>query len=121
MRERLFDGRMIGLKGEVVTYPKWFFLILQNSQRILDRKAKANGAVPIRIIERDHESGFFRVLEPVREQLGPFLELPDYRINDLKALDPSFQSGKARISGRRGLVDLLETGIAARKEDDVDR
>jgi len=111
---------MIGLKGEIVRYPRWFFLILANSQRILDRKAKKGGSAPIKIIERDRETGFFRVLEPVREQLGPFFELPDYRMHQLKAFDPSFQSGKARVSGRRGLFGLLEKGIDGERKEDVD-
>ena len=116
MRRGLFDGRMIRLDGGIVVYPKWFFLWLNNAQRILDRRAREVGGIAVKIIERDRATGLFRVLEPVREQLGPIIDLPKFRLHDLKASDPSFFSGKARVSGRRGLGDLLELGIGRESE-----
>jgi len=118
MRRNSFDGKMIGLKGEIVIFPKWFFLMLHNVQRTLDRKAKATGRTPVKIIERDHATGLFSVREEIRDELGPFLDLPDYRLHSLKSSDPFFISGKARISGKKGLVDLLELGIRRRKDVD---
>lgn len=111
MAKSVFDGRMIGLSGEIVHYPKWFFLLIHNTQRALNRRARELGIEPVKIIERDRDSGLYCVLDPIRSQLGPFLSLPNYRHQNLKAFDPSFVSGKARISGRKGLEDLLELGL----------
>ena len=110
-----FDGRMIGLSGDVVTFPRWLFMALQNAQRILDREARLKGRDSIKIIERDKKTGFFAVREAVHRQLGPFLDLPDYKLKPLRATDPSYVSGRPRITGRKGIKDLLELGISSKE------
>lgn len=120
MRKNLFDGRMIGLKGEIVVYPKWFFLSILNTQRILDRKAKDSKIEPIKIVERDHATGLHVVRESIRKELGPIIDLPDYKLHALKSMDPSIISGKARTTGKKGIIDLLELGILDRRRPDVE-
>jgi hypothetical protein len=72
----VFDGRMLGLNGQVVTYPQWFFLLIKNAQRRLNRIAKEEKREPVRIIERDG-SGLWRVLPEVKRQ-RPMPDLPPF-------------------------------------------
>ncbi len=120
MRRNLFDGRMIGLKGEIIVFPKWFFLSILNAQRILDRNAKLLEIDPIKIIERDHATGLYILRDAIRKELRPILDLPDYRLHALRSSDPSYMSGKAKITGKKGIVDLLELGILERRRTDVE-
>jgi hypothetical protein len=118
MREIAFDGRMLGLSGEVVTYPQWFFTILLNAQRRLNRIAKEQKREAVKIIERDKPTGLWQVLPEVKSQLGDLLDIPNYRPRkSLRAFDPSYSSGRPRHCGRRGLIDLLESGIDTTRQD----
>ena len=112
MGDSAFDGRMIGLYGKVVVYPQWFFALLINTQRRLSRIANEIGKPVVKIVERDKPSGLWQVLPAVKEQLGDLLDLPNYNPRRaLRAFDPSYHSGRPRHCGRRGLIDLLESGI----------
>lgn len=118
MGEAIFDGRMIGLQGEVVTYPQWFFALLINTQRRLVRVAKKQQRPAAMILERDKPTGFWRVLPEVKVQLGSLLDLPNYNPRrTMRAFDPGFHSGRARHCGRRGLIGLLESGIDTNRRD----
>lgn len=88
-------------------------------QRIIDREAKEKKIEPLKIIERDRQTGFYRVTREAFRQLDPLLQFPRFRPLGLKAIDLGYQSGRARGSGRKGLIDLLEIGIP-RKERHVD-
>jgi hypothetical protein len=106
-----FDGRMIGLQGQVVTYPQWFFAVILNTQRRLIRIAKEKTLLtgrrhePVRVVQRDKLTGFWRVLPEIKNQLGALLNLPyHYPNKTIRALDPGYYS-------RRPLIDLLECGI----------
>lgn len=108
----MFDGRMLGLNGQVVTYPQWFFAFLVNAQRRLSRIAWEQNLLPVRIIERDKPTGFWRVLPEVKNQFRDLLDIPNYNPRrTVRAFNPAFHSGKPRHCGRRGLIDLLESGI----------
>ena len=119
-----FDGRMIGLQGQVVTYPQWFFAVILNTQRRLIRIAKEKTHLtgrrhePVRVVQRDKLTGFWRVLPEIKNQLGALLNLPHHYPNKtIRALDPEFYSVRPRNYGRRPLIDLLECGIdTARRE-----
>jgi hypothetical protein len=113
----VFDGRMLGLNGQVVTYPQWFFLLLKNAQRRLNRIAREEKYEPVRIIERDG-SGLWRVLPEVKRQLGDLLLIPNYNPRrKLHASDPGYRSGRPRHCGKRGLIDLLEEGVDTTRQD----
>jgi hypothetical protein len=127
MSEASFDGRMIGMNGQVLTYPRWFFAIVINTQRRLNAIAKTKRKSALRVLERDKPTGFWRVLPEIRRQLGPLLELPNYNpYRRLACMDPGFHSGRPKHCGRRGLIDLLESGIddtrleSARCQADLD-
>lgn len=53
MRERVFDGRMLGLNGQIVTYPQWFFALPVNTQLRLIRVAKEQRRETVRIVDPD--------------------------------------------------------------------
>jgi hypothetical protein len=113
-----FDGRMIGLQGQVVTYPQWFFAVILNTQRRLIRMAKEKTLLtgrrhePVRVVQRDKLTGFWRLLPEIKNQLGALLNLPHHYPNKtIRALDPGYDSGRPRNCGRRPLIDLLEYGI----------
>lgn len=108
----MFDGRMIGLNGQIVIYPQWFFAVLINAQRRLVRIAKEQQLEIVRIIERDKPTGFWRVLPEVKSQLGDLLDIPNCNPRKtVRAFNPAFHSGRPRHCGRRGLIDLLDSGI----------
>lgn len=108
---------MLGLNGQVVMYPQWFFLLLKNAQRRLNRIAKEEKCEPVRIIERD-SSGLWRVLPEVKHQLGDLLSIPNYNPRRrLHASNPGYRSGRPKHCGRRGLIDLLEEGIDTTRQD----
>lgn len=112
MRESVFDGRMLGLNGQVVTYPQWFFALLVNAQRRLVRVAKEQRRESVRILERDKPTGFWRVLPEVKNQFGDLLNVPNHNPRRIvRAFNPAFHSGRPRHCGRRGLIDLLESGV----------
>jgi hypothetical protein len=118
MSESVFDGRMLGLSGEVVTYPQWFFAILIGAQRRLNKIAKDERQAAVKIIKRDKSTGFWRVLPEVKNQLGALLEIPSYNPRKtVRAFNPAFNSGRPRHCGRRGLIDLLESGIDTARQD----
>lgn len=118
MGEATFDGRMIGPQGRVVTYPRWFYLVLIQAHKHLVRTARERSLVlgvtvaPVRILARDKQSGFWRVLPEAYHQLAALLESPNYRPRrSLRAFDPGYKSGRPRRCGRRGLIALFESGI----------
>jgi hypothetical protein len=118
IRESVFDGRMLGLHGQVVTYPRWFYFVLYNAQRRLDRIAEEDKRPAIKIIERDKSTGFYQVLPEVKRQLADLLAIPNYNPRKtVRAFNPAFHSGRPRHCGRRGLIDLLETGIDTTRQN----
>jgi hypothetical protein len=118
IRESVFDGRMLGLQGQVVTYPRWFYFVIYNAQRRLDRVAREDKRLAIKIIERDKPTGFYQVLPEVKRQLADLLDIPNYNPRKtLRAFDPSYHSGRPMHCGRRGLIDLLESGIDTTRQD----
>jgi hypothetical protein len=71
-----FDGRMIGLDGEVHDYPKWFFLKL----KAIHRNFSAAG---VEILSRDRVTGHWRILpavESFRELLSTIHHNPARRL-----------------------------------------
>jgi hypothetical protein len=109
IRESVFDGRMLGLHGQVVTYPRWFYFFIYNAQRRLDRIAKKDKRPAIKIIERDKPTGFYQVLPEIKRQLADLLDIPNYRPRkSLRAFDPSYHSGRPRHCGGRGQRRLLQ-------------
>jgi hypothetical protein len=88
-------------------YPEWLFLLLKGTNRQLVR----SGAPPI--LGREPKSPYQSILPLAVSVLRPLLEdLPNYTLaRNVRAFDPSFQSGKPRHCGRRPLIDLLEWGI----------
>src|SRR5262245_49326412 len=56
--ETIFDGRMIGLDGEIHDYPKWFFLKLKAMHRNF-------AAAGVDILSRDRETGYWCILPAV--------------------------------------------------------
>src|SRR5262249_41565252 len=78
-----FDGRMIGLDGEVRDYPKWFFLKL----KAINRNFSAAG---MDILARDPTTGYWQILPSIyalREILETVYYNParELRVSVLKA------------------------------------
>ncbi len=118
IRKSAFDGRMLGLNGQVLTYPQWFFALLVNTQRRLIRIAREQNCEIVRIIERYSPTGFWLVLPEVKNQLGDLLDIPNYNPRkSVRAFNPAFHSGRPRDCGRRGLIALLESGIDTTREE----
>jgi hypothetical protein len=104
--------------------PQWFFALILNAQRRLIRTAGEKSLAigkhiePVRIVQRDKSTGFWRVLPEVKVQFGSLLDLPNYNPRRrMHAFDPSFSSGRPRHCGRRGLIDLLESGIDTTRQE----
>ena len=58
------------------------------------------------------------MLPEVKRQLADLLDIPNYNPRKhLRAFDPSYRSGRPRHCGRRGLIDLLESGIDTTRQD----
>jgi hypothetical protein len=118
IRESVFDGRMLGLQGEVVKYPRWFYFVIYNAQRRLDRIAKEDKRPAVKIIERDKPTGLYQVLPEVKRQLADLLDIPNHNPRkNLRAFDLGYHSGRPRHCGRRGLIDLLESGIDMTRQE----
>jgi hypothetical protein len=99
---------MIGVDGRPHAYPEWLFVLFWRTNRRLVK----SGAAPI--LERPHKSPYLKILPVAIAVLKPLFDLPDYNPRRrLHAFDPSYSSGKAKRSGRKGLADLLACGLDA--------
>lgn len=106
-----FDGRMIGLDGEVRHYPRWLFVRLD----AMHRAFKRNEGIPL--LERDDASGLWRML-PALRSFRDLWEGPAFRLAaSARAIDPGFYSGRSHDSGYRSLWDLILGGIDPTRRD----
>jgi hypothetical protein len=108
-----FDGRMISVDGCVHFYPQWLFLQLKRINKTFCRLSP-----PLPILERDKESGFFRILPTAITALKPLWEMAHFNpYRKLRAFSPGFSAGRSKDSGYKGLLDLLLTGMPLNKAE----